>query len=967
MESTELNKLEQHLGLTLKVMEIDWDDYKRSYGFTYDNEEDEAADRRYFNWHHFRGVHDPQSCMLDEDGHVHGIILRGIVTVASLELPELPALEYVCVCDNEKLTTFRMSGVFPLLQHLELSNNNLITFELTEPQPLLKNFNIRKNQLTTLDLPAELPALESLDATDNALTSLVLRGELPALKYLELSNNQLEHIESESSFSQLRKLNLRGNKLKKLPKGQYEKLETLYVSDNPLRNYEEVLIKGNDKGGNAIEIIADLRAMARGKRSNERLKLIVVGNGRVGKTSLVKRLSKLPFDPEEIYTHGIAITELNKAHFPGVKTDGLQLKVWDFGGQEVFYATHQFFMSEEAVYLYVWTDKELASNNRCKDKKQSPVDERWRPHQYWLDNIRMHGEKSPIVVVKTHAKHTSEGFPDGLAVEYEIKDGILNFDSDEELTERLDVIRRVLTKRINDVQLLGSVRSVSFYNIINTITELRKNGQYELTLARFTDYVLEEGMPQKDVKAVLSFLHKVGEVIYLEDKEVLKNKIFIDPNELIHRVYKLIKSNEELKSMDGRFDANYSARVLGADWEELLALLEGFELIYCNRTREPAIYIAPQYLPRLTDRLITEQNLFNHHKDSNPIKFSLWYPLFMPDNIMINLLSKYGPFGRDTVYRDNILFTDEATSEKCIICADEENRKIHVHLGDSVAANLLAKDVYEKLINLSKKAEVYVATTLDKWVKQSVLSKKNTDVFPLADGSGITSAKGFEFLWKSREDGFQFPSGSKDDDNNVTPKPTNKIPRVYFSYAWGDDETPAGKLRAEAVDALYQELKTMEDRGELKIMIDREQIRYKSSIRKFTSEYGDTSVLIVLIISEKYLKSEYCMGEVVEVLSNNGYSERIFPVVLPDVPLNDVVKIMDYHLFWEERKRQISTRFDQIEDKSKVVAFNEKLADIDKILSIFANFTTAMGDLRTVSPPDYRSLLDALRKKISDM
>ena len=109
------------------------------------------------------------------------------------------------------------------------------------------------------------------------------------------------------------------------------------------------------------------------------------------------------------------------------------------------------------------------------------------------------------------------------------------------------------------------------------------------------------------------------------------------------------------------------------------------------------------------------------------------------------------------------------------------------------------------------------------------------------------------------------------------------------------------------------------------------------------------------------------MGEVVEVLSNKGYSERIFPVVLPDVPLNDVVKIMDYHLFWEERKRKISTRFNQIEDKSKVVAFNEKLADIDKILSIFPNFTTAMGDLRTVSPPDYRSLLDALRKKISDM
>ncbi|HRD79954.1 MAG TPA: hypothetical protein PLL53_04275 [Saprospiraceae bacterium] len=193
------------------------------------------------------------------------------------------------------------------------------------------------------------------------------------------------------------------------------------------------------------------------------------------------------------------------------------------------------------------------------------------------------------------------------------------------------------------------------------------------------------------------------------------------------------------------------------------------------------------------------------------------------------------------------------------------------------------------------------------------------------------------------------------------------LPKVYFSYAWGDDETPQGQLRAEAADVLYQELKAREARGELLVMIDREQMGYKDRIRKFTEQYGAPSILIIMIISEKYLLSPYCMGEVVEILSNKDYRERIFPVVLPDAKLKDGIRLAQYYKEWEKRKRELKAAIDEIEDKTYAGPLIEQQKDIAEIIRIIAEFTTEMGDTLTARPPDYAPLLKALDERIAEM
>ncbi len=189
---------------------------------------------------------------------------------------------------------------------------------------------------------------------------------------------------------------------------------------------------------------------------------------------------------------------------------------------------------------------------------------------------------------------------------------------------------------------------------------------------------------------------------------------------------------------------------------------------------------------------------------------------------------------------------------------------------------------------------------------------------------------------------------------------------VYFSYAWGDGESPEGQLRAEAADKLYQELKKRQDRGELTLVIDREHNTYKSCIREFTRRYSDQSILIIMIISEKYLTSEYCMGEVVEILSNKDYRDRIFPMVLPDAKLRDPIALARYYKYWVQRKKELRSALDGIEDEEYAIPLFEMLRDISEIIRIINNFTTELRSTITATPDNLQPLLDALDKYIRE-
>ncbi len=310
---------------------------------------------------------------------------------------------------NNKITELPESfGYLLQLQTLDSHGNELVTL----PRALgrltkLHLLYLSSNQMTTLpDSIANLTRLQSLSLSNNHLTALPESlGDLIHLQELDLSHNLLTSLtESLGQLIELQSLNLSGNKLKALPDmmRQLTRLEYLYLGDNyiidipssfvQLDNLRSLdlsdnplnpeLAKADEEGIDAVK--AYLRAKAEGQIILNEAKLILVGEGEVGKTCLMDALLGKEWQ-EHPSTHGIEIKSFQVTN-PDTQKE-ITLNGWDFGGQRVYRPTHQLFFSAPAVYLVVWKLREGPQQGFVKE---------------WIQLIKRREPSAKIIVVATH-------------------------------------------------------------------------------------------------------------------------------------------------------------------------------------------------------------------------------------------------------------------------------------------------------------------------------------------------------------------------------------------------------------------------------------------------------------------------------------------------------------------------------------------------------------------------------------
>ena len=221
-------------------------------------------------------------------------------------------------------------------------------------------------------------ALEHLSLQHNHLSSLPSSlGNLIRLKTLDISFNKLEAVpEQLHMLKNLEKLNLSHNKLTLLPSFilSLKNLKSFLVSRNPLKGFPKEVVERGDK-----DVLAYMANMLGGTRRVYRMKLMIVGQENVGKTSVMKALKRKTEKKRlegvreagglgggegerNVATDGIDIGEwVVKSSLLGGE-ERVEFSSWDFAGQDVYYSTHHLFLSKRAVYVVVFNVMDFVSS-----------------------------------------------------------------------------------------------------------------------------------------------------------------------------------------------------------------------------------------------------------------------------------------------------------------------------------------------------------------------------------------------------------------------------------------------------------------------------------------------------------------------------------------------------------------------------------------------------------------------------
>ena len=182
---------------------------------------------------------------------------------------------------------------------------------------------------------------------------------------------------------------------------------------------------------------------------------------------------------------------------------------------------------------------------------------------------------------------------------------------------------------------------------------------------------------------------------------------------------------------------------------------------------------------------------------------------------------------------------------------------------------------------------------------------------------------------------------------------------IYLSYGWGGDNEVI-------VDKIYQSFK---DKG-YTIIRDRVDLGYKGNIKDFMQSIGKGKY-VISVISDKYLKSENCMYEMLEIKNRGDMNDRIFPVVLGDAGIYDELQRIDYLKYWDDKVEELKAKIETIKDPVGKVRVYEKINQYADIRRIIDDVTDMLRNMNTLTPEmhlgsDFKPLFDAIDKKMKE-
>jgi internalin A len=405
------------------------------------------------------------------------------------------------------------------------------------------------------------------------------------------------------------------------------------------------------------------------KRLLNEAKLILVGEGAVGKTSLVNRLISEQYNEQEIKTEGInrqiwrlPLNEIT--HLGENIKEIIRVNVWDFGGQEIMHATHQFFLTKRSVYLLVLDARRGEQESRL---------------EYWLKLIHSFGGDSPIIVVINKSdEHSLDINKRFLQSKYPNIKAFCNISC--KTASGIPELKQIITEHIAANPDVKTALPKTWFELKGKLESLSEN---YIDYAEYEKLCKSQQITEKDSqKTLIGLLHDLGIVLNFQNDDRfdrLKETNVLNPAWVTEGVYKIL-NNIQLFQQKGKISLTDLSNILDKqnyptrkEHQFIMDMMQKFEL--CFPFEDHQTYLIPELLQK------EEPDINWNEQDS--LAFQYHYDILPPSVISRFIVRMHEYISKQTYWRTGVVLQYE--NNKALIRADIEDKKIFIFVIGSQA------------------------------------------------------------------------------------------------------------------------------------------------------------------------------------------------------------------------------------------------------------------------------------------
>jgi internalin A len=577
----------------------------------------------------------------DDNGRVQGLSIR------EKKLRRLPAL----------------LSKFQGLEKLALRGNQISDISSLKELKELTHLDLRYNQISDISSLKELKGLTVLNLQGNQIRDISNLKELKELTVLSLDSNQISDISSLKELKNLKKLYLQANKISHMPaeflhlglaiKWRQERVgeEGIFLYANPLESPPMEITRQGDEA-----VRQYFKSLEGEKQALNEVKVLLVGDGAAGKTSLVKRLLGKRFKKNESQTHGININTLGITQ----NNSTIKIRLWDFGGQEIMHSTHQFFLSKRSLYILVLDGR--------KDEKT----------EYWLKHIKSFGGNSPVLVVlnKIDENPSFDVNPRFLREKYPHIKGFYRLSC--ATGDGIKAFKKELTRKLAAIELLRTTWATTWFKVKKYLEEM---DLHFITYDTYEQICKNAGIKnEKERDILVDFLNDLGVILHFKEFH-LEDTHVLEPKWITNAVYKIINS-KLLSAGKGVLELKRLGEILKAvtgtnntytyppdKYKYIFQLMNKFELCFAidkNKILVP-------------DLLEKAEPVFDFDY-SGALKFRIAYD-FLPQSVMPRFIVRNHMDIKDKLnWRTGVVLENKGFNATAVVKADPGEKLIHIYV-----------------------------------------------------------------------------------------------------------------------------------------------------------------------------------------------------------------------------------------------------------------------------------------------